>query len=61
MTQVFYCNFDRIMEDKEKLVDSNTVLYYKANRVITNILTITEILYCLLSMVLLLLIIYWNA
>jgi len=49
------------MEDKEKLVDSNTVLYYKANRVITNILTITEILYCLLSMVLLLLIIYWNA
>jgi len=29
MTQVFYCNLERILENKEKQVDENTVMYFQ--------------------------------
>jgi hypothetical protein len=61
MTQVFYCNFNRVLEKKEELDDENTIHYFKANRVLINIMVVIEIVYCLLCMVLFLLIIYWNA
>ena len=34
--------------------------YYKFNKVMSNVFIITEIIYCLICMVIFLLIIYWN-
>lgn len=61
MSQVFYCNFNRVLEKKEEKEDENTIHYYQANRVLINIMTVLEIVYCLVCMMLFLLIIYWNA
>merc|ERR1712107_875478 len=61
LAQVFYCNFSRVMENKEKKVDENTINYYKPNTVIPNIMISVEVIYSLLCMALYLLIIYWNA
>ena len=50
-----------MLENKEKQVDENTVMYFQPNHVLTNIMIVLEILYCLGCMVLFLLLIYWNA
>ena len=60
MTMVFYCNFERVYEDKNSQVDENTITYFKFNYVLNNLLVITEVLYCLMCMFLFLLIIYWS-
>lgn len=61
MTQVFYCNFNRVLEKKEEPDNENTIHYYQANRILMNINTVAEIIYCLFCMMLNLLIIYWDA
>lgn len=60
LTMVFYCAFERVLENKEKKEDANTIHYYRWNKVLTNILVISEILYCLFCMGLFLLVIYWS-
>lgn len=57
---MFYCNFERILENKEKKVDENTINYYRKNNLITIIMTFVEIFYCLCCMTLYLLIVYWS-
>ena len=60
MTMVFYCNFERVYEDKNSKVDENTITYFKFNYLLNNLLMVTEVLYCLFCMFLFLLIIYWS-
>jgi len=57
---VFYCAFERVLEDKEKKETAQTIHYYRWNKVLTNILIIAEILYCVFCMGLFLLVIYWS-
>ena len=62
-TMMLNCNFERVFEDKSKSTakeDENTIHYYKFNRVMSNVFVITEVVYCILCMVIFLLIIYWN-
>lgn len=61
MTQVFYCNFNRILEDKNRMDDANTIHYYTPNRVLPDIMIILEIVYCIICMMLYLILIYWSA
>ena len=61
MTQIFYCNFNRVLEKKEELDNETTIHYYQANRLLMNLTACAEILYCLTCMILFLLVIYWDA
>ena len=49
-----------MLENKEKQEDENTIKYYRPNRVLTNVMIVVEVVYCLICMVLFLLVIYWN-
>lgn len=60
MTMVFFCNFERVYEDKNSQVNENTITYFKFNYVLNNLLMAAEVVYCLFCMFLFLLIIYWS-
>ena len=60
LTMVFYCAFERVLENKEKKETAETIHYYRWNKILTNVLVISEVLYCLFCMGLFLLVIYWS-
>ena len=59
LTQSFFCNFERVHEDKTKRDTTYTVQYYQFNYTIQNVLASIEVVYCFLCMFLFLMIIYW--
>lgn len=60
LSAVYYCTFDRILEDKEEKTTEKTIMYFKYNRIIFNVLFTFEMIYSLICMALFLIIIYWN-
>lgn len=59
MTQSFFCNFERVHEDKTKRDTATTVQYFQFNYTIQNFLLAVEVVYCFLCMLLFLMIVYW--
>ena len=59
MSQLFFCNFERVHEDFSKRDTEDTVKYFQFNYTIQNVLVSLEVVYCFICMLIFLLIVYW--